>query len=375
MNKTVKSILISVASIVGIIFVVGGIKASQIFAMIDSGKNAPEMTETISTFTAETQKWPNTYKAVGTVEASEGITIAAEVAGKVKKISFKPGEYVKKGTVLLVQESGNEQAQLNAAEARLRLAKSTYERLVQLRKNNTVSQSALDEGLQQMQSAQGEVDNLKTTLEKKIVKAPFDGRLGIRQVDLGQDLQVGADIVSLQATNTVRVNFPVPQFWLVQMNRGLPVEVSVGDGSDAIIKGEITAIGAEINSLTRNAIVQSYLKNDESLLIPGMAVETQVTLSDPQEVLAVPSTSIIYAPFGDTVFIIEPGEKEGSFKARQQFVRLGKARGDFVEIVDGLKVGDVVASAGAFRLLNGQTVTITSLPTPEFKTDPVPADS
>ena len=179
MNKTVKSILISIASIVGIIFVVGGIKASQIFAMVESGKNAPEMTETVSTFTAETQKWPNTYKAVGTVEASEGITITAEVAGKVQKISFKPGEYVKKGTVLLVQESGNEQAQLSAAEARLRLAKSTYERLVQLRKNNTVSQSALDEGLQQMQSAQGEVDNLKTTLEKKIVKAPFDGRLGI----------------------------------------------------------------------------------------------------------------------------------------------------------------------------------------------------
>ena len=375
MNKTVKSILISIASIVGIIFVVGGIKASQIFAMIDSGKNAPEMTETISTFTAETQQWPNTYTAVGTVEASEGITVAAEVAGKVQKITFKPGEYVKKGTVLLVQESGNEQAQLSAAEARLRLAKSTYERLVQLRKNNTVSQSALDEGLQQMESAQGEVDNLKTTLEKKIVKAPFDGRLGIRQVDLGQDLQVGADIVSLQATNTVRVNFPVPQFWLVQMSRGLPVEVSVGDGSDEVIKGEITAIGAEINSLTRNAIVQSYLANGESLLIPGMAVETQVTLSEPQEVLAVPSTAVIYAPFGDTVFIIEPGEKEGSFKARQQFVRLGKARGDFVEIVDGLKAGDVVASAGAFRLLNGQAVTITSLPTPEFKTDPVPADS
>jgi membrane fusion protein (multidrug efflux system) len=162
---------------------------------------------------------------------------------------------------------------------------------------------------------------------------------------------------------------------LVQMNRGLAVQVHVGDGSEAVINGEITAIGAEINTLTRNAVVQSYLQNDKSLLIPGMAVETQVTLSDPQEVLVVPSTAIIYAPFGDTVFIIEPGEKEGSFKARQQFVRLGKARGDFVEIVDGLKVGDIVASAGAFRLLNGQSVTISTLPTPEYQLDPKPADS
>lgn len=375
MNTTVKSLLISAASLVGILVVVGGIKASQISAMIDSGKHAPEMTETISTFTADIQKWPNTYTAVGTVEASEGITITAEVAGKVKQIAFKPGEYVKKGTVLVVQESGNETAQLSAAEARLRLAKSNHERAMQLIKNKTVSQSALDEAQQQMDSAQGEVDNLKVTLEKKIVKAPFDGRLGIRQVDLGQDLQVGASIVSLQATNTVRVNFPVPQFWLVQMNRGLPVEVSVGDGSDVTISGEITAIGAEINTATRNALVQSYLKNDKSLLIPGMAVETKVTLSDPQEVLAVPSTAIIYAPFGDTVFVIEPGEKEGSFKARQQFVRLGKARGDFVEIVDGLKAGDVIASAGAFRLLNGQAVTISSLPVPEYKLDPTPSDS
>src|SRR5690606_34723329 len=135
---------------------------------------------------------------------------------------------------------------------------------------------------------------------------------------------------------------------------GLVVDVSVGDGSDATITGEITAIGAEINTSTRNAIVQSYLNNEKNQLIPGMAVEAKVTLSDPQEVLAVPATAVIYASFGDTVFVIEPGEQEGSFKARQQFVRLGKSRGDFIEIVDGLKAGDVVASSGAFILLNGQ---------------------
>jgi membrane fusion protein (multidrug efflux system) len=370
-----KSSIIAVASLFGVLVIVAGVKATQVMAMIEAGKNAPVPSETVSTFTAEVQHWPNTYTAIGTVEASEGIMITAEVAGKVKEIKFKSGDQVKKGTVILVQEAGNEQAQLNAAEARLRLAKSNHQRLVELRKRNTVSQSELDTAIQQMESALGDVGDLKATVEKKLVRAPFDGRLGIRQVDLGQDLQVGGEIVSLQATNTVRVNFPVPQFWLVQMDRGLVVDVSVGDGSDATITGEITAIGAEINTSTRNAIVQSYLNNEKNQLIPGMAVEAKVTLSDPQEVLAVPATAVIYASFGDTVFVIEPGEQEGSFKARQQFVRLGKSRGDFIEIVDGLKAGDVIASSGAFKLLNGQAVTVGSLPVPEYKLNPTPADS
>lgn len=375
MNATVKSLLISIASILGIVLLLGGVKALQIFSMVQAGENTPAPSETVSTFTAELQAWPNSYTAVGTVEASEGINITAEVAGKVKRIAFASGDYVKKGTVLIEQESVNERAQLSAAEARLNWAKSNLERLTQLRKMNTVSQSDLDAGVQQMQSAQGDVDDLKATLDKKVVTAPFDGRLGIREVDLGEDLRVGSSIVSLQATNTVRVNFPVPQFWLVKMTRGLPVDVSVGDGSDAVLNGKVTAIGAEINSVTRNAVVQTYLDNSKGLLIPGMAVETTVTLSNPEEVLAVPATSIIYAPFGDTVFIIEPGEKEGSLKARQQFVRLGKARGDFVEVIDGLKEGDKVASAGAFKLLNGQAVTLSTEPSLEYKLEPTPSDS
>lgn len=181
----VKSSIIAAASLFGVFIVVAGIKATQVMAMIEAGKNTPAPSETVSTFTAEVQHWPNTYTAMGTVEASEGIMITAEVAGKVKEIRFKSGEQVKKGTVILVQESGNEQAQLSAAEARLRLAKSNHERLVELRKRNTVSQSELDTAIQQMESALGDVGDLKTTLEKKLVRAPFDGRLGIRQVDLG----------------------------------------------------------------------------------------------------------------------------------------------------------------------------------------------
>jgi membrane fusion protein (multidrug efflux system) len=255
------------------------------------------------------------------------------------------------------------------------LAQANYERMVQLRKKNTVSQNELDTALQQKESAQGDVDNLKTTLNKKVVTAPFDGRLGIRKVDLGQDLAVGTQIVSLQATNRVRVNFPVPQFWLVKMTKGLPVTVQLGDGSNNVVKGEVTAVGADIDATTRNATVQSSLENASNQFIPGMAVQTQVTLSDPQKVLAVPSTAVIFAPFGDTVFVIEKDKEKGTLKARQQFVRLGKSRGDFIEIADGLKAGEQVVSAGAFKLTNGQSVVISKTPQPAFNESPKPADN
>lgn len=369
-----KSIGLAVGALIAIFAVLVFVKGSQFAAMGTAQKNTPIPSESVNTFTVDEQAWPNLFTAVGTIEADEGINISAEVAGKVKQILFKSGERVKAGTVLLIQESGNETAQLNAATARLRLAEANYERMVQLRKKNTVSQNELDTALQQKESAQGDVDNLKTTLEKKVVKAPFDGRLGIRKADLGQDLQVGAPIVSLQATNRVRVNFPVPQFWLTQMSKGLTVTVQLGDGSNAVVKGEVTAVGADINVTTRNATVQSSLENANNQLIPGMAVQVQVTLANPQKVLSVPATAIIFAPYGDTLFIVEK-DKAGKLVVKQQFVRLGKARGDFIEVLDGLKKGDVVVSAGAFKLFNGSSVTISNSPTPEFKTEPKPSDT
>ncbi len=373
--KKYKSIGIAIASLLVILLVLVAIKGGQIFTMMDPSNNQAMPPESVSVFVAENQSWPNTYTATGTIEADEGIDISAEVSGKVKKILFKSGERVKAGTVILLQESGNETAQLSAANARFKLTKANYDRMVQLRKTNTVSQNELDTALQQYQSTQGDVDNLRTTLEKKVVRAPFDGRLGIRKVDLGEDLQIGAPIVSLQATKRVRVNFSVPQQWLVQMTKGLPVAVQLGDGSNAVVNGEITAIGAEINAVTRNATVQASLENSNNHLIPGMAVQTTVTFANPPQVLVVPVMSVIFAPFGDTLFVIEKDKTAGTLKARQQFVRLGKARGDFIEIADGIKAGDTVASAGAFKLFSGQSVVISKTPVPEFKTDPKPVDN
>ncbi|GAA0659781.1 efflux RND transporter periplasmic adaptor subunit [Rheinheimera tangshanensis] len=371
--KRFKSILFAVLGLICVFMVLAGVKGGQIAAMIESGETFVPPPEHVSTFVVEQQSWPNTYNAIGTVLADEGIIVAAEVPGRVKKISFSNGQQVTAGTVLIEQDVTNEQAQLRSAEASLKLAKTSYDRLVQLRRTNIATQSELDNAKQQLDSAAAQVDNLKATLQKKVIRAPFDGRIGIRQVDLGTDLQAGTPIVSLQATNKVRVNFPVPQHWLTQITKGLPVEVSVGDGA-VIVKGEISAIGAEINTSTRNVIVQSILDNSSDVLIPGMAVSTTVTLTEPHQLLVVPSTAIIYAPFGDTVFVVEKDDK-GGLKARQQFVRLGKARGDFVEVIDGLKAGEQVVSAGAFKLFNGQAVVLSKTQPPEFKATPTPADT
>jgi membrane fusion protein (multidrug efflux system) len=365
-----KPILLGLAGLILIFLVLAGLRAQQINVLMSTDFSPPP--ESVSVFVVEEQFWPNVFTATGTVEADEGVVISAEVAGKVQRIAFNSGDYVEAGTLLIEQESGNERAQLKAAEARLNLARSNYERLEQLRERNTISQSDLDTAYQQMVSSQADVEDLKTTLEKKVVRAPFSGRLGIRQVDLGKDLLVGNPIVSLQATNRVRVNFPVPQNWLVQMTRGQHVSVRLADGH--VAEGVITAIGAEINPVTRNAIVQSVLENPGQRLIPGMAVETRVTLSDPIKVMAVPATAIIYAPYGDTVFVVKEDE-QGQLKAQQQFVRLGKSQGDFVEVVNGLDPGDRVVSAGAFKLNSGQSVFVTDLPTPEFNQEPTPADN
>ena len=368
----IKSVGFSFLGLVAIVGILFAVKFDQVKMMIESGENFVPPPETISVFKAEQQSWPNVYVAIGTVEADEGIMISAQVPGKVKRITFQSGAEVKAGDVLIEQEAINETAQLNAAQARLKLAKTSYQRIVELNKNKIASQSEVDSALQQVESSQGDVDDLNATLQKKLIRAPFDGRVGLRQVDLGTDLQVGTEIVSLQATNRVRVNFPVPQDWLNRLTTGLPVEVAAAETK---VNGLVTAIGAEINVTTRNVQVQSSLDNADKKLVPGMAVTTTVTLTEPHAVLAVPATAVVYAPYGDSVFVVDDGKTSSSLIARQQFVQLGKSRGDFVEVLKGLKPGERVVSAGAFKLFNNQAVVISANPTPEFKTEPTPSDS
>lgn len=369
----VKSIGLALGGLLAIVLLIGGTKILQFAAMGSAEEFFAMPPESVSATVVAPQQWPNEFAAIGTVEADEGITIAAEVQGKVQQIRFESGERVAAGKLLLVQESSNEQAQLSAAKARFNLAQSTFDRLKKLHANKTASQSELDAAEQQLLSAQGELENLQATLAKKQVRAPFAGRLGLRLVDPGQDLQVGTPIVSLQATQRVRVNIPVPQFWLSQFSSGLTVEVTAGDGSGRQFNGIITAIGVEIDEMTRNVTVQSSIDNRDGALIPGMAVKARVLLSDPEPVLAIPSTAVVFAPYGDTVFLIET-DAQGQSVARQQFVKLGKSRGDFVAVTSGLSAGQTIVSAGAFKLMNGAAVTVSDQPSPTLSLNPTPAD-
>ncbi|WP_339722835.1 efflux RND transporter periplasmic adaptor subunit [uncultured Paraglaciecola sp.] len=367
------AILLSVALLVVILVVIGGIKGKQIGFMMDSGADFVQPPETVSVSKVLQQTWPNTLSAVGSLEAWQGLTITAEVDGRIAKIHFDSGQQVKAGDLLIEQESGNEKALLRASLARLDLAKSNLKRLNSLRDQQSISQSALDEASQLLDSTQAEVDNLNITLAKKRIVAPFAGRLGIRKVNLGQDLSIGTEVVTLQAIEQLRVNFRVPQQWFSKIKPGYAVLVGTQQGDR--VNGEIIATAAEINSQSRNLHVQAKIDNALGTLLPGMSVGLQITLPEEQQVLVIPNTAVLYAPYGDTVFVIEQGEQGKTDIVRQQFVKLGSTLGDFVAVTEGLEAGQQVVSAGAFKLFNGMSVVTGDKAEPARSLNPQPTDS
>lgn len=366
------AILFSVVLLLVIIVVIGGIKARQIGFMMESGAASSQPPETVSISAVEMQTWPNLLSAVGSLEAWQGLIVTAEVDGRVAAIHFGSGQQVKAGDLLIEQESGNENAQLRSSVARLKLAQSNLQRLISLRDKQSVSQSALDEAAQLVDSTQGEVDDLTITLAKKRIVAPFAGRLGIRKVYLGQDLLEGTELVTLQSIDQLRVNFRVPQQWVNKVKAGYPLLVGTQQGDR--VSGEIIATAAEINTQSRNLHVQGKINNSQHSLLPGMSVGVEVTLPDVQQVLVIPNTAVLYAPYGDTVFVVEKGQGDKPDTVRQQFVKLGNTKGDFVAVTQGLEVGQQMVSAGAFKLFNGMSVVQSEHPEPIRSLDPQPTD-
>ena len=365
-----------VISIIMLGILIGGIiavKGMQFAFMMDSGASFAQPPETVSVTDVEYQTWPENLTAVGALAAWQGLTVSAEISGRVSAIHFDSGDEVTAGQLLVEQESGTEQARLRAAKAKRELAKRNLTRLNALKQQQSVSQSNIDEAQQQLEAAESEVEDLQVTLAKKRIVAPFGGRLGIRQVYLGQDIQVSDPIVSLQSIDQLRVNFTLPQHWFDRIRPGYKVQVFTKQGVNA--SGNVLATAAEIDPSTRNLHVQAKIDNADHKLLPGMSVGLLVELPNPRDVLAIPNTAVLYAPYGDTVFIVEPGENGGPDTVRQQFVRLGEARGDFVAVEAGLEAGQRVVSAGAFKLFNGMAVKETDNPEPVRSLDPKPADS
>ena len=374
-----KRIILTLAGLAVVIGILGGIKGLQIDRMIAQGSQVVPLPEPVTTAVARTEAWESVLTSVGSLAAVQGVTVTTELAGKIVNIAFKPGTLARAGELLVQQDTSSEEAQLRATEATVALAKLNLERLSKLLAGRTISQSQYDNADAQFKQAVAQSDNIRATIAKKTIRASFGGRLGIRLVNVGQMLNPGDAIVSLQSLDPIFVDFLLPQQQLAQVQPGLPVRVATDALPGQVIDGKITAINPQVDSATRNIRIQATIANSEERLRPGMFVNVAVVMPAKTKVLSIPATAVLYAPYSDSVFVVEEKTDEKSGKTdktvRQQFARLGEKRGDFVAIVSGLKEGDTVVSTGVFKLRNGQSVIEDNTLAPEFKLAPRPDDN
>jgi membrane fusion protein (multidrug efflux system) len=372
-----KRILLAVLAVAALVGLLGGIKGLQIDRMIAHGKQAVPPPEAVTTAVASLQSWESLLPAVGSLAAVQGVTVTAELTGKVVQIAFTPGSLVKAGDLLVKQDTSSEEAQLRSAEAAAALAKLNVERLGKLLAERTIAQSQFDTAEAGYKQAVAQADNIRASIAKKTIRAPFAGRLGIRLVNLGQVINEGEAIVSLQSLDPIYVNFSLPQQQLPSIKPGLAVRVTTDALPGEVVQGRITAINPQVDAATRNIRIQATVANAEERLRPGMYVSVAVVLPGREQVLAVPATAVLYAPYSDSVFIVEdlpdPDPGRPVKVVRQQLAQLGEKHGDFVAVRSGLKEGDTVVSTGVFKLRNGQTVTVDNTLSPDFRLKPRPA--
>ncbi|MBI5100666.1 MAG: efflux RND transporter periplasmic adaptor subunit [Nitrospirae bacterium] len=371
-----KRIILTLACLIILIAIIGGVKALQIRAMIDQGKKFSLPPETVTSSPVKADSWDTSLSAVGTLNAVQGVTVAAEMAGKIVSIGFESGSYVKKGDVLIRQDTSSEEAQLPGAEVQVTLARTNFERASVLLDKGIISKSDRDNAVAAVAQAESQAENIRATIAKKNVKAPFSGRLGIRLVNLGQVLREGDPIVTLQSLDPIFADFALPEQQLHQVRTGLPVKLTSDASPGLIIEGRITAVNSQVDQESRNIRVRATVSNKAEKLMPGMFVNVSVGQHGRRNVLVIPATAVSYAPYGDSVFVIEEGKDGKAGKTlRQQFVRLGEKRGDLVSVADGLKAGDTIVSTGVFKLRNGQSVVIDNKLAPAFEKQPKPENN
>jgi len=367
---------VGIAIIVVLVVVAGlvGIKALQIKKMTSTPYTQPP--DTVSSAVAHEEKWANTFSAVGSISAVQGVTVTPEIAGTISEIAFESGAVVAKGDLLVRFDTSTEEAQLKAANAQLEWARVSLERTKKLRSDNTVSQSELDQAEATWKQDKANADAIQAVIDKKTIRAPFAGKLGIRQVNVGEYVDAGKPIVSLQSLNPVYADFSLPQQVLSQVKTGMVVRVSLDTYTNKQFEGTLTAINPEVDADTRNVRLQATLDNGDKLLRPGMFARIEVVLPNEDNVLVIPATSVLSAPYGDSVFVIEKGTNgPNSQVVRQQFVRTGRSRGDFVAVESGLKPGERVVTAGLFKLRNGAAVTENNDVAPPLTEKPKPSES
>ena len=372
-----KRLLATLAIMLVILAGLSFVKFKQIQTAIAQGAAFQPPPEAVTTIVALQEEWPATLNAIGTLAPVQGVTVSADLPGIVERVQFESGQAVRAGQVLAVLDTRQEQAQLAAIEAQRELARLTFDRVQGLLNEKVISRAEFDRATADYRQNDAKVGEVQAVVQRKTIRAPFSGILGIRQVNVGQYLTGGAALVTLQSLNPIYVNFGVPQQSVGQIPVGRMVHIRANDGATAWT-GRVSAIDSLVDETTRNITVQATLANPDGKLRPGMFVQTEVTLGPSQKVLALPASAISYAPFGDSVFVVAEMKDDAGRTyrgVRQQFVKLGPPRGDQIAVLSGIKPGDEVVTSGVFKLRNGAAIQINNQVRPANSPAPTPKNS
>ncbi|HSK77759.1 MAG TPA: efflux RND transporter periplasmic adaptor subunit [Thermoanaerobaculia bacterium] len=375
MKKRMFLMLVAVAVVLAAL---AALKLNQIKGAAAQASSFQPPPEAVTTIAARQETWPAAVTAIGTVVPVQGVTVSADLPGIVERISFASGGTVRAGQLLVKLDTRQEVAQLAAAESQRDLAKLNLDRMRGLSESGVIPQADYDRAAAEATQGEARVGEIRATIERKTIRAPFSGVLGLRQVNLGQYLAPGSPVVSLQSLRPIYVNFAVPQREVGHLRPGATVDLTVEGQAGVRPTGRITAVDSVVDPSTRNVQIQATFANADGLLHPGMFVETRILLGESTPVVSLPASAISYAPYGDSVFIVEDvkGPDGKPFRGvRQQFVKLGGTRGDQVAVVSGVKPGEEVVTSGVFKLRNGAAVRVNNDIQPGNNPAPRPEDS
>src|SRR5689334_1366250 len=374
MAKRMLLMLVVAAAMIGGL---GYFKLRQVQAAIKGASFTPPP-EAITTVIAKQTTWPSTLDVVGTVAAVHGVTVSADLPGTVDKIHFESGQFVQQGQILVELDTRQERAQLASMEAQQELAKVQYARSQKLVTEGVISRVDYDKAIADQKQSEANTAEIKAAIDRKTIRAPFSGVLGIRQVNLGQYLAAGNPIVSLQSLNPIYVNFSVPQQVMTRVRVGQSVRVTADNLAGINFSGRVNALDSVVDQSTRNVQIQATLANPQGKLRPGMFAQVEVGVGSSKTVFPLPASAISYAPFGDSVYVVSEltGPNGQKYRGvRQQFVKIEGARGDQVGVVSGLQAGDEVVTSGVFKLRNGAAVAVNNKIQPENNPAPTPEDN
>ena len=374
----VKRMILMLSVMAAIIAGLGFVKFRQIQTAIAEGAAFQPPPEAVTTTVAALDDWPTTQSAIGTTAPVQGVTVSADLPGIVDRILFESGRTVREGDVLVELDTRQEKAQLAAAEAQRDLAQLNFKRMENLVEDGAIARADYDRAEAEQKQTEARVGEIRATIARKVIHAPFSGVLGIRQVHLGQYLSAGDPVVPLQSLDPIYVNFGVPQQEANQLQAGRRVRLSADSPADVMLTGRVTAIDSVVDATTRNVTVQATFANPNGKLRPGMFVQVEATAGASQSMIALPASAISYAPYGDSVFVVSD-MKDPAGKpyrgVRQQFVKLGPTRGDQIAVTSGVKAGEEIVTSGVFKLRNGAAVQVNNKVKPTNNKAPKPEDS